>query len=176
MFTKLSTAVAMSFLLALPASAKDAKLSDPEIAHIAYTAGNIDIKAAQLAKQKSKNEAVLQFADEMERDHKEVNRQALDLLGRLNVGPKDNPVSQSLTSGADKKYTELEKLEGAAFDRAYIQNEVSYHETVNGALQKTLIPGATNKDLKDLLKTGLKIFKGHEEHARHALHDVKSES
>ena len=51
------------------------------------------------------------------------------------------------------------------FDKAYINNEVTYHKTVNDALQNTLIPGASNSELKNLLTTGLKIFQGHLQHA-----------
>jgi putative membrane protein len=61
----------------------------------------------------------------------------------------------------------LQKLSGAAFDKAYAENEVGYHKTVDGALQNTLIPSANNADLKALLTTGLKIFEGHEQHAEH---------
>jgi putative membrane protein len=61
--------------------------------------------------------------------------------------------------------TKLAKLSGPAFDRAYIQNEVTYHQTVDNALETTLIPSASNPELKGLLSTGLKIFQGHEQHA-----------
>ena len=59
------------------------------------------------------------------------------------------------------------------FDKAYAENEVAYHETVNGALQSTLIPSASNSDLKALLTTGLKIFQGHQEHAEHLAASLK---
>ena len=68
---------------------------------------------------------------------------------------------------------ELAKLSGAAFDKAYIDNEVAYHKVVNGALENTLIPAASNPELKDLLKTGLKIFQGHEQHAEHVAAEFK---
>ena len=51
--------------------------------------------------------------------------------------------------------------------QAWVANEVAYHKTVNGALETTLIPSATNPELKSLLQTGLKIFQGHLEHAEH---------
>jgi putative membrane protein len=55
---------------------KPAQLTDPQIAHLAYTAGEIDIKAAQQAEQKSQNNQVRQFADTMVRDHTAVNDKA----------------------------------------------------------------------------------------------------
>jgi putative membrane protein len=81
------------------------------------------------------------------------------------VTPEDNDTSKTLSKQAADKRAELAKLNGGAFDKAYIDNEVAYHKTVNSALQNTLIPSAQNPELKDLLTTGLKIFQGHEQHA-----------
>jgi putative membrane protein len=150
----------------VPAGAGAAdKPTDPQIAHIAYTAGSIDIKAAQQALSISKNEAVRAFANNMVADHTAVNDQALALVKKLGVTPEDNATSKSLSANAEAKYAELGKLTGAAFDKAYIANEVAYHKAVNGALADLLIPSASNAELKSLLETGLKIFQGHQKHA-----------
>src|SRR5438067_3210600 len=147
--------------------------TDPQIAHIAYTAGQIDIQAAQQALNKSQNKDVRDFASDMERDHKAVNDKALVLVKKLNVTPEDNDTSKTLSKQAADKRAELAKLNGAAFDKAYIDNEIAYHKTVNGALQNTLIPSATNPELKDLLTTGLKIFQGHQQHAEQVAAKLK---
>jgi putative membrane protein len=149
------------------AEAQGAKPTDPQIAHIAYTAGVIDIKAAQLALKKSKNRNVIAFAKDMVRDHSAVNQKALALVKKLNVTPEDNDTSKSLVQKADEERAKLSKLRGSEFDKAYAANEVAYHKTVNGALENLLIPSASNPELKDLLSTGLKIFQGHQEHAEH---------
>ena len=141
------------------------KPTEPQIAHIAYTAGQIDIKAAELARKQSKSKEVRAFANDMLRDHKAVNAQALALVKKLNVKPEDNETSRSLAQQAAAKEKELRTLKGAPFDRAYAQNEVAFHQTVNGALQSTLIPSAQNAELKELLSTGLRIFQGHQQHA-----------
>jgi putative membrane protein len=163
---RLGVALAALVLGTGAAAAQPAKPTDPQIAHIAYTAGDIDVKAANLALQKSKNAEVRAFAEDMVRDHTAVNQQALALVKKLNVTPQDNPTSQSLVKQSDAKRAELARLDGAAFDRAYVQNEINYHHTVNNALETTLIPDAQNAELKSLLQTGLKIFQGHEQHAR----------
>lgn len=164
--------VAVPALLAIHASAAD-KLNDAQIAHIAYTAGDIDVKAAEFALTRANSPAVKSFAQDMVRDHKAVNDKALALVKKLNVTPEDNDTSKALVKGAEAKRAELEKLSGAAFDKAYAENEVGYHKTVNGALDKTLIPSASNAELKGLLETGLKIFKGHEQHAEHVLKELQ---
>jgi putative membrane protein len=157
----------------VPAAAQGAKPNDAQIAHIAYTAGEIDIDAAQLALQRSKNKEVRAFAEDMLRDHKAVNDKALALVKKLNLTPQDNDTSKALLKQARDKQNELKKLNGAAFDKAYAANELAYHKSVNGALESTLIPSATNAELKDLLGTGLKIFQGHQQHAEHVLSDLK---
>jgi len=173
MITRLSAGALALCLLSVPAFAQGAKPTDPQIAHIAYTAGQLDIEAAKQALVKSKNKEVRAFANGMVRDHTAVNKQALALVKKLNVKPEDNDTSRALTKQAAAKRAELAKLNGAAFDKAYVSNEVAYHKTVNGALENTLIPSANNAELKSLLQTGLKLFQGHQQHAEHVAADVK---
>jgi putative membrane protein len=174
MLVRLSAAVAVISLLSGAALAQGAaKPTDPQIAHIAYTAGAIDVTAAKQAILKSKNKAVVEFAQDMVRDHEAVNKQALDLVKKLKVTPEDNDTSKSLAKQAADKQVELAKLDGTAYDRAYVANEVAYHKTVNGALETVLIPSATNAELKSLLQTGLKIFQGHLQHAEHVAAAMK---
>ena len=109
----------------------------------------------------------------MVRDHEAVNKQALDLVKKLGVTPEDNDTSKSLAKQAADKQIELAKLSGAAYDKAYVANEVAYHKAVNGALETLLIPSASNAELKSLLQTGLKIFQGHLQHAEHTAASVK---
>jgi putative membrane protein len=161
-------AAAAVIALALPAASalgQAAKPNDAQIAHIAYTAGAIDIAAGKQAIAKSHNKAVLDFAKEMVRDHTAVNDQALALVKKLGVTPQDNSTSASLQTAASAKLKELAKLKGKAFDKGYVDNEVAFHKTVNGALSGTLIPSAQNGELKALLQTGLKLFTEHQHHA-----------
>jgi len=174
MFIRPFAALAMLGVLAAPTFADAAdKPTDPQIAHIAYTAGVIDIEAAKLAVAKSKTKAVVDFAKDMLRDHEAVNKQALDLVKKLKVTPEDNDTSKALTKAAKTERAKLKKLKGTAFDKAYIDNEVAYHKQVDGALETLLIPSAQNAELKSLLETGLKIFQGHEMHAEHVAAGLK---
>ena len=173
MFVRLSAAVAALSLLGSAALAQGAKPTDPQIAHIAYTAGVIDIAAAKQAIEKADNKDVKSFAQDMVRDHEAVNKQALDLVNKLKVTPEDNDTSKTLSKQAADKLAELAKLKGADYDKAYVANEVAYHKAVNGALETLLIPSAGNAELKSLLQTGLKIFQGHEQHAEHVAAALK---
>jgi putative membrane protein len=174
MLVRLSTAIAAICILSGAALAQEAtKLTDPQIAHIAYTAGQLDIEAAKQALSKSANKDIRAFAEGMVGDHTAVNKKALDLVTKLKVTPEDNDTSRALTKAAADERAELAKLSGAAFDKAYIANEVAYHKTVNGALESTLIPSASNPELKSLLQTGLKIFQGHEQQAEKVAAELK---
>jgi putative membrane protein len=165
---KTVTALAAAALFAIPSVARAADApTDPQIAHIAYTAGTVDIGYAQIAMRRSKNRLVREFATEMVKDHKAVNDKALALVNKLGVTPEDNATSQTIAGQAAEKRAELMKLSGAAFDRAYAENEVAYHSLVNEAVETQLIPSASNGELKGLLRVGLKIFRGHQQHAEH---------
>jgi putative membrane protein len=172
---KVATLVSILALgVAVPAAhGQAAKPNDAQIAHIAYTAGEIDIAAGKQALAKSKTKVVRDFAETMVRDHTAVNQQALALVKKLGVTPQDNPTSKSLASGAAAEQTKLAALSGGAYDKAYVANEVAFHKTVNGALSGTLIPSAQNAELKGLLQTGLKLFTEHQQHAEHLAQAVK---
>lgn len=174
MFVRISAALAAISLLSGAAFAQGApKPTDPQIAHIAYTAGVLDVTAAKQALAKSTNKHIKSFAQDMVRDHEAVNQQALALVQKLNVTPEDNDTSRALSKQAAAKLAEMDKLKGAEFDKAYVANEVAYHKAVNGALETLLIPSANNAELKSLLQTGLKIFQGHLQHAEHVASSLK---
>src|SRR3954465_15186383 len=120
MFVRLSAAIAAIGLLSSGAYAQGAKLTDPQIAHVAYTAGVIDINAAKQAEKKASSKAVKAFAKDMVRDHAAVNKQALDLVKKLKVTPEDNDTSRALSKSAAEKLAQLSKLKGAEYDKAYV--------------------------------------------------------
>ncbi|MCU7549203.1 DUF4142 domain-containing protein [Chitinophagaceae bacterium LB-8] len=155
-----------STLLSVSSFAQEsAKLSDAEVASVAVVANQIDISYAELAKEKSKDAEVLNFAQTMINDHKAVIGQAVALVTKLKVTPKDNATSQKLLSDAEKTKNMLRSKSGKAFDKAYIDNEVAYHKAVIAAVEGLLIPEAENKELKDLLQNVVPALKTHLEHA-----------
>jgi putative membrane protein len=152
--------------------AQSAGPTDPQIAAIVVTANQVDIDAGKLAESKTHSGDVKAFAQRMVADHSGVNKAAADLVQKLGVTPQPNPTSQSLQQGGDDNLANLKTLKGAAFDRAYIDHEVSYHESVLDALDKTLIPSAQNEELKALLVKVRPAFVAHLEHAKHLQADL----
>ena len=140
--------------------------TDAQIAAIVVTANQVDINAGRLAEQKAQNAQLKAFGKQMVTDHTGVNKQATDLVTKLGVKPEDNPTAQSLKSGGDDNVKTLKALNGAAFDKAYIDHEVAYHQQVLDAMDRTLIPSATNPELKALLQKVRPAFASHLEHAK----------
>ena len=157
--------VAATLFLAATVVAAQAP-NDAQIASIVVTANQVDIDAGKLADSTSANKDVKGFANRMVTDHTGVNKQAVELVTKLKVTPQDNPTSQSLKSGGEENVANLKKLKGAAFDKAYIDHEVVYHEQVLDAIDKTLIPSAKNEELKALLVKVRPAFVAHLEHAK----------
>jgi putative membrane protein len=168
---KLSIAI-VGMLLVAP-MAYGQKVDDAEIASIAVTANQVDIDAGKLASSMASTAEVKKFGAQMVTDHTGVNKQATELATKLKVTPKDNATSASLKSGGEDNVANLKKLTGAAFDKAYVDHEVAYHQQVIDALDKTLIPNASNAELKALLVKVRPAFVAHLEHAKHVQGSLK---
>jgi putative membrane protein len=140
-------------------------LTDPEIASVAVTANQVDIGYAAVAIKKSKNADVLQFARTMSADHQSVINQAVALVNKLGVTPKDNDLSKKLNADAEATKKRLGSLSGKEFDKAYIENEVSYHKAVISVVETILVPQAQNGELKALLQKVVPVLKTHLEHS-----------
>jgi putative membrane protein len=162
---RLTALVAASSVVAL-AGAQNKAPSDPQIAGIVVAANQIDIDAGKLAKSRSKNKEVQAFAQLMITDHTAVNKQAADLVKKLKVKPEDSDTSRALKSAAKDTAEKQKALKGAAFDRAYADNEVAYHQQVLDAIDKVLIPNASNAELKSLLQKVRPAIAAHLEHAK----------
>ena len=142
------------------------ELNDLEIAHVAYTADNIDIRYAHLALALSENQEIHNFAKSMIRDHEAVNKQALALLDKLGAQAQNNDLSKTLVANSKELINQMSKLRGAEFDKFYAENELSYHKAVNDLVENAFIPNIENAEVKALFEAGLKIFKAHEKHAQ----------
>ena len=161
-----SIAVALATSLSLASAFAQGGPSDPQIAGIVVTANQIDIDAGKLAKSRTKNQEVSKFAQQMITDHTAVNKQAGALAKKLGVTPADSDTSKSLKSGAQKNVANLKGLKGAAFDKAYVDHEVAYHQAVLDAIDKVLIPSAQNAELKDLIIKVRPAIAAHLDHAK----------
>jgi putative membrane protein len=160
------TALFAAAVLAAPALAAAQAPNDAQIASIVVTANQVDIDAGKLASSMASSAEVKKFGALMVTDHTGVNKAAVDLATKLKVTPEDNPTSQALKAGGEKNVATLKTLKGAAFDKAYIDHEVEYHQQVLDAVDKVLIPNAQNAELKALIVKVRPAFVAHLEHAK----------
>lgn len=170
---KASCIFLLLFLFSWNMQAQTPKLTDPEIASVAVTANQIDVDYALIAQKRSKSAEVIRFAQTMKDDHTAVIKMATDLAHKLGVTPKDNALTKSLLDGAKKQQKVLNSKSGHAFDKAYIDNEVSYHEAVISVVETVLIPQTQNAELKALLVKVLPTLKAHLQHAQMVQKDFK---
>ena len=148
------------------ALAADKALNDAQVAAIVVTANQVDIDAGKLAATKASSAEVRKFAQLMVSDHAGVNQSACELATKLKVVPQSNATSESLKKGGDENLAALQKLSGAAFDRAYVDHEVTYHQAVLDAIDNTLIPSTQNAELKALIVKVRPAFVAHLQHAK----------
>ncbi|HUL91655.1 MAG TPA: DUF4142 domain-containing protein [Burkholderiales bacterium] len=170
--SKIAVALAASFSLVTAFAQDKGGPSDPQIAGIVVTANAIDVDAGKLAKSRSKNKEVSKFAQLMITDHTAVNKQAGALAKKLGVKPENSPTSQSLKTGAAENMKNLKGLKGTAFDKAYVDHEVAYHQQVLDAIDKVLIPSARNAELKDLIVKVRPAIAAHLDHAKMVQSDL----
>lgn len=146
---------------AAAASAKPA-IDDPTIVAIFDAANTWDIEAARVALQKSRSKDVRSFAKMMVHDHKAVRQMGRDLAKKLKVTPtppgKDFALYQAHLAAMK---TLRATKRGPAFDKAYIDNEVAFHQAVIDAVTTTLLPATQNAELKQLETTVAPNFQAH---------------
>lgn len=140
--------------------------TDAQIAAIVVAANQVDIDAGKLAETRGSSEQVKEFGKRMVIDHTSSNKSATALVQKLNVKPESSATSQSLKKSGDEMMAKLKKLEGTAFDRAYVDNEVKYHQSVIDTVDKTLLPNAKNPELKALLEQTRPVLVSHLAHAK----------
>ena len=163
---KVPAIIVASLFLVAPVSASAQSVTDAQSAAIVVTANQVDIDAGKLAASKATKPEVKKFGQQMVTDHTGVNKQATALVKKLKVKPENNDTSKALKKGGEENVKALKKLKGDAFDKAYIDHEVAYHEQVLDAIDKVLIPNAKNAELKGLIEKVRPAFVAHLEHAK----------
>jgi putative membrane protein len=155
-------AFAVAGAVAVPnVSAQSAKLDDPTIVAIFDAANSWDIETSQMALQKSRNAEVRRFAEMMVRDHRAVRKMGRDLARQLHVTPTPPGKDFALYRDHVDAMATLRRTKGAAFDKAYIDHEVWYHQAVIDAVTTQLLPATQNAELRALETRVAPNFQAH---------------
>jgi putative membrane protein len=154
------------------ALAQGSRLDDPTIVAIFDAANTYDMETGQLAVSRSRNNEVSEFGKMLVRDHRAVRSQGRDLAKALNVKPTP-PANFALARQHVVAMRKLRGLRGRAFDRAFLQHEVDFHNAVIDAVTKTLLPAIQNAQLKDLVTKVAPAFVAHRDKALSLLNGLK---
>jgi len=154
--------------LAVTARPARAQVDDPTIVAIFDAANTWDVQTGELAESRGSSKAVRDFGAMLARDHKAVRQQGRDLAAKLHVTPtppKDFALARTHTDAMRK----LRGLHGKAFDSAFLENEVAFHQAVLDAVSNTLLPATKNAELKDLEQKVAPAFAAHRDAAKNLL-------
>lgn len=144
----------------LPPHRAIAAIDDATIMAIFDAANTWDIETAGLGEKKATTKAIRDLAHQFVRDHGMVRKQGRDLAAKLQLHGHA-PADFALAKDHADAMAKLRSSKGAAFDRAFLEHEVSYHKAVIDAVQQTLLPGATAPEVKKILSDVAPAFQGH---------------
>jgi putative membrane protein len=148
---------------AAPAAAP--ALTDANIVYILDNANVLDSSAGAVAATKGTSADVRDFGKMMMRDHHALRQQGLDLAKKLAVTPAA-PANDDSQAQSDKTMNLLNTTEkGKSFDKAYIDNEVAYHQAVLDKATAAL-GAAQNAELKDLITKAAPNIQAHLDKAK----------
>ncbi|HEY8794434.1 MAG TPA: DUF4142 domain-containing protein [Gemmatimonadaceae bacterium] len=133
---------------------------DPTICAIFDAANTWDVETSGIAVKKGSTKEVRDLAAMFVRDHQSVRQQGRDLVKKLGVTPTP-PKDFALATDHEQAMKTLNSTSGKAFDRAYLEHEVSYHKAVIDAIKGTLLPATQNAELRDLQVKVAPAFEAH---------------
>jgi len=168
----LLAAAAIGFPATARSQANAPKLNDPTIVAIFDAANTYDIETGSLAVTKAHSKAAREFAQMLVRDHRNVRQQGRDLAKSLNVTPTP-PSDFALAKAHVAAMRSLRALSGTAFDRAFLQHEVDFHNAVIDAVTNTLLPATQNAQVKDLETKVAPAFVAHRDRAQSLLNELR---
>jgi putative membrane protein len=148
-------------VLAGCATTQSRKLTDSDIAMIMRVANLGEVREGELARSKTTNTAVRDFAVMMVTEHTAQNNKAESKLANANVASSDTDLSRQLDAESGAGTDQLRQLSGPAFDRAYIDRQVNAHQLLISMIDSKLMPVAKKKVVKDQLTDLRKLADSH---------------
>ena len=142
------------------AAAAAAPLTDANIVYILDNANMLDSAAGAVAATKGTSADVRDFGKRMMRDHHTLRQQGQDLAKKLGVTPEAPANDDSKTQLDNTMKTLNGAAKGKDFDKAYIDNEVVYHQAVLQTAT-TAMNAAQNAELKNLIQKAAPAIQAH---------------
>jgi putative membrane protein len=119
-----------------------------------------EISHGVLATQKGSSQAVKDLGRSISRDHDDFVQRAIELGKRLGIA--STPASaDTVIAGHPSAMGALRSRTGVEFDRAFLEHEADYHRWLIETVNKTMLPNATNEELRTFLQQALPAFEAH---------------
>lgn len=153
-------AVAIAAAIIQGTSAQPTKMTDGQVLALFDEANTADIWSGRLAVAKAQSADVRNLGAMVVAEHEAVQHTARELAKQQRISmvpPPSDDSAQSLATGVAL----LQSRSGAEFDRAYLAHELAFHRAAIDAVKSTLLPAATNAELKSLLTNVLAGFEHH---------------
>lgn len=157
---KSDNAMAGSTAMAMDTTAMPPALTDPNIVYILDQASASDSARGALAQTKGTDKDVKDFGRMMMGEHHGLRVAGLDLAKKLAVTPMAPAGDQSEAMAAQEMSLLESTAKGMAWDKAYIDYEVTYHQAVLETAT-TALGLAQNQELKDLISTAAPVLQKH---------------
>jgi putative membrane protein len=148
-------------LLAGCTSLQPGPTPDTEIAMIMRVANLAEVREGELARSKTTDASVRDFAIMMVTEHTAQSNKAEAELARVDIFSSDTDTSRQLDAESGATTERLRALSGAAFDRAYIDRQVSAHQSLISMIDTNLMPKARKKQVKEQLTELRKLAERH---------------
>ena len=151
------------------------RLTDPQVIGVLHAANLGEVQAAMLTEMRAVNAAVRMFAMDMNRDHSAADRDLLNVGADAGLAPADSPISVTLTATAMQKLQALQPLQGTAFDRAYMTDQVDMHSQVLTLITDLLLPSAMHAALRTQVTMARDAVTMHLANARQLLQAISAD-
>lgn len=157
---------AMFAVMSSLALAQAPALDDAEIVSILNTANQGEVKAATRAQAKASNPEVRKFAQMMVADHGNALKATAPVAKKARIKPLPNMYTRNMKKENNMAMRKMNKLQGNAFDQAYMDSQIIMHQKVLGLIDTSLLPNAKNPELKTLITNMRPVIEGHLQQAK----------
>ncbi|MDQ2671054.1 MAG: DUF4142 domain-containing protein [Gemmatimonadota bacterium] len=148
-------------------------LDDATIVAIFDAANTADIETGALAAEKGSSREVREYGAMLARDHEAVRKLGRDLAAKLEVTPTP-PADDASAAAHAAAMKSLRSKSGTAFDRAFLEHEIAFHQAVIDAMNSTLLPAIDNAEVKALVVKVAPAFEAHKVRAQQILSGMES--
>ena len=137
------------------------RVPDANTAAILLMSHNVVLAAARVATTRAQSRDVKLLARNLVTDHTAMSATLSRLLASIELTPREDDVTRLLRDQSAARRDTLRTLAGRAFDSAYVETEVRYHQELLVAIDRVFVPSVRNAQLRDYVSSIRPSIAGH---------------